>query len=92
MSPDLINGLFELAGSYFTWKNAWILYQEKEIKGVYWPTWLFFTVWGLWNLIYYPSLNQYFSFYAGIVLVAGNIAWVGLAFYYKNKTEGEWHE
>ncbi len=83
MSPDVINGLFELFGSYFTWKNAWVLHAAKEVKGVYWPTWLFFTVWGLWNLFYYPALGQSFSFYAGIFLVAGNIAWVSLAVRYR---------
>ena len=83
MNPDIINGLFELVGSYFTWMNAWILFKQKETKGVYWPTWLFFSVWGIWNLYYYPALGQSFSFYAGIVLVMGNIVWVGLAVYYK---------
>lgn len=87
MNPDLINGLFELVGSYFTWMNAWILFQAKETKGVYWPTWLFFSVWGIWNLYYYPALGQSFSFYAGIVLVSGNIAWVVLAIYYKRTSE-----
>lgn len=87
MSPDLINGLFELVGGYFTWMNAWILFKAKETKGVYWPTWMFFSVWGLWNLYYYPALGQNFSFYAGIILVAGNIAWVGLAVYYKQQQQ-----
>jgi len=85
MNPDLINGLFELVGGYFTWMNAWTLHQEKEIKGVYWPTTVFFTAWGLWNLYYYPALGQSFSFYAGIVLVLGNVVWVGLLMHYKRK-------
>jgi len=85
MTPDIINASFELVGSYFTWRNAQQLYKEKETKGVYWPTWLFFSVWGIWNLIYYPSLNQPLSFYAGIVLVSGNIAWVVLAVKYNFK-------
>lgn len=82
MTPDITNALFELVGAYFTWMNAGILYQEKQLKGVYWPTWLFFSVWGCWNLFYYPSLDQQFSFYAGILLVTGNIAWVMLAVKY----------
>ncbi len=82
MTPDYINALFQLIGSYFTWMNALILYQEKQLKGVYWPTWLFFSVWGGWNLFYYPSLDQMASFYAGILLVSGNIAWVVLAIKY----------
>jgi hypothetical protein len=79
MTPDLVNGLFELAGAYFTWMNAYRLWKEREIKGVYWPTTAFFTAWGMWNLYYYPALNQWLSFYAGIVLVTGNVLWVAMA-------------
>ncbi len=64
INPDIINGLFELVGSYFTWMNAWVLWRAKVIAGVYWQTTLFFTLWGVWNLIYYPMLDQWFSFYA----------------------------
>lgn len=76
---DIINGLFELVGAYFTWRNYFQLAKEREIKGVYWPMLAFFTVWGFWNLLYYPSLNQWFSFTAGVVLVLGNAAWVAKA-------------
>lgn len=79
MNGDIVNGLFELFGAYFTWKNALALYHDKDIKGVYWPAWVFFAAWGIWNLWYYPSLGQWYSFAAGIVLVAGNIAWVVMA-------------
>jgi len=79
MNPDWINGSIELIGAYFTWMNAWKLYKDREIKGVYWPTMVFFTIWGVWNLYYYPALDQWFSFMAGIVLVLGNAIWVALA-------------
>lgn len=79
MNQDIINGLFELFGAYFTWVNAWKLYQDRDIKGVYWPATGFFAAWGLWNLYYYPSLGQWASFFGGCVLVLGNIAWVSMA-------------
>jgi hypothetical protein len=79
VTGDHVNAVFEALGAYFTWKNAVSLYRDQEIKGVYWPAWLFFAAWGLWNLYYYPSLGQMWSFVAGIVLVAGNLAWVGMA-------------
>ena len=85
VTQDYINGLFELVGSYFTWINAWTLYRDKEIKGVYWPATLFFSVWGVWNLYYYPSLHQWASFSAGIILVLGNIAWIFLLARYRRK-------
>lgn len=83
ITPDIINGLIEIAGAGFTWRNAWQLWKDREVRGVYFPTSLFFTVWGTWNLYYYPSLAQWFSFYAGILLVTGNVAWVAMAVYLK---------
>lgn len=85
-SPDLINAGIELIGALFTWRNAWQLHVDRDIRGVYWPTSLFFAVWGLWNLYYYPALDQWASFSAGLVLVAGNIAWVAMAIQLKIKT------
>jgi hypothetical protein len=82
MMPDLINGLVELVGAFFTLKNALTLYQAKKLEGVYWPSTLFFTLWGLWNLYFYPALGQWLSFAGGAILVAGNMAWVTLAIYY----------
>ena len=85
MSPDLTNGLFELVGALFAWINAWKLFKDQEIKGVYWPIWIFYTSWGGWNLYYYPSLNQYISFWCGVILTAGNLMWVVMAIYLKCK-------
>lgn len=78
-TPDIINGLFELVGAGLTWRNAWQLRVDREIKGVYWPTSVFFTAWGFWNLFYYPALDQWASFVGGVVLVSGNVAWVIMA-------------
>jgi hypothetical protein len=75
---DIVNALFELVGAYFTWRNYFQLLEEREVKGVYWPTTAFFTAWGLWNIFYYPSLGQWFSFGAGLLLVGGNFYWVVL--------------
>lgn len=77
--PDLINGLFELAGAGFTWRNAVQLLRDRELRGVYWPTSAFFSTWGVWNLAYYPALGQWLSFAGGVLLVSGNLAWVALA-------------
>jgi hypothetical protein len=76
LSPDLGNALFEAGGAVTAWLNALQLYRDKEIKGVYWPIYFFYTAWGFWNLYYYPALGQWFSFFAGAVLVLGNFAWI----------------
>ncbi len=50
---------------------------------MYWPATGFFAAWGLWNLLYYPALGQWFSFAAGVLLCFGNCVWVGHVLYYR---------
>lgn len=79
MTPDTGNALFEALGAVFIWKSVFALWRDKQIRGVYWPAWIFYTLWGLWNIYYYPALGQWLSFSAGLVLVCGNMTWVALA-------------
>lgn len=92
LTPDQLNAAFETCGAFFTWANAYRLFKDKEIKGIYWPTTIFFTLWGCFNLWFYPTINQMWSFYAGIILVSGNILWIlQLAFYnFKRKVKHQW--
>ena len=85
MTPDFINGIFEFVGSAFTWMNVRQIYRDKGHSGVYVPAIVFFMSWGLWNLYYYPHLDQPWSFHGGLSLVAANIAWVTLLLYYGKK-------
>lgn len=80
---DLINGAFELGCSYFTCRNAWQMHLDKKLRGVYWGLFAFTTAWGIWNLHYYPHLDQWFSFVGGIFVVSGNLAWLVLAWRYR---------
>ena len=84
---DVINGIFEMFGAYVTWKNAFKLKKDKQVRGVYWKIWIFYSLWGCWNLHYYPSLDQWVSFYAGIIMVAGNFYWVYLAYKYRKSVK-----
>jgi len=52
MRGDLINAVFETGGAILTWKNFSRLLRDREIKGVYWPAFVFWALWGLWNLYY----------------------------------------
>ena len=81
---DTINAAFEFVGAAFTWGNFLKLRKEKEIRGVYWPTFAFFLLFGIWNLIFYSSLNQPLSTIAGAILCGGNLAWVIQALILKN--------
>lgn len=80
--PDAINGLFEMSGGFFLLKNVSQLYRDKCVRGVHWLPTLFFAVWGLWNLFYYPHLDQWLSFTGGLWIVAVNLVWFAQMIYY----------
>lgn len=82
---DLGNGIFEMVGGILSLTNVAKLAKDKSVKGVYWPVTAFFTLWGIWNLYYYPSLGQWCSFSGGVVIVLANLAWVILAIKYLRK-------
>ncbi len=84
ITPDIVNGTFEIIGGILCWMNAVRLWKDKAIKGVMWQVTTFFTLWGFWNLIYYPALGQWFSFLGGAFLVIRNTPWVILALKYKD--------
>jgi len=83
MDNDLMNGLFELGGALFVLNHSRVLYFDKAVKGVSLISLIYFLAWGFWNLIYYPSLGQFWSFIGGIGLVIANLIWVTLFVYYR---------
>lgn len=80
---DTANGTFEFIGSIATWLNVRMMIRDKEAKGIDWRVFVFYTLWGTFNLFYYPHLGQMFSFYGGISIVFANSVWVGLYLYYR---------
>ncbi len=86
--PDLINGLFEGLAGLMVLNHCRVLYADKSSRGVSIVSSFFFTIWGLWNLYYYPTLNQPLSFFGGMFVVAANIVYVSMmAFYRRNKLD-----
>ena len=79
---DTINGLFEVLGGVFILNHCRVLYNDKQVTGVSIISTLFFTLWGIWNLYFYPSLDQWVSFAGGIVITVANLLWVGMMVYY----------
>lgn len=82
MTPDFINGMFEFVGAAMLWRNVAALYRDKKYAGVRLGPNIFFSSWGLWNIYYYPSLDQWWSFAGGLMLVIANLVWVGQMVYY----------
>lgn len=82
MLADAINGMFELLAGFFILMHCRRLYIDKQVRGASIVATTFFTMWGFWNLYYYPSLEQWLSFYGGIAVVAANTLWVSMMAYY----------
>jgi hypothetical protein len=85
ISPDLINGLFEFLAAPFIWLSIRNLLKTKKVNGVSWIHVAFFTLWGYWNLFYYPQLEQWCSLAGGIAVVITNSIWVWFLIKYSRK-------
>jgi hypothetical protein len=85
MTPDKINGLYEGLGALFVLGHCWNLWKSKQPWGVSILGVIFFTSWGVWNLYYYPSLNQWWSFSGGLAIVLCNSLYVGLLIYLRKR-------
>lgn len=89
MTGDAINGLFEAIGGCLVLNHCRVLYRDKEVKGVSLFSTAVFTSWGFWNLYFYPSLSQWFSFAGGLVIVAANALWLALMVHYSRARLGQ---
>jgi len=89
MTPDMLNGAFELLGGGFIWSNVWRLYRDRRVRGFDWRSVAFFWSWGMWNLFYYPHLGQWWSLAGGVFIALANMAWLGLLgwFYFRGKMD-----
>lgn len=85
--PDLINAGFEAFGGLFVLNHCRVLYKDKVLKGVSIASTVFFSLWGMWNMFFYSHLDQWFSFYGGLVITLANALWVGMMIYYYNKNK-----
>lgn len=86
---DLVNGLLELCGASLLFANVMAIRRDKVLKGVVWYPTLFFTVWSLWNLYFYPSLDQWLSFAGAILMAVANALWLGHVWYYWRKGQAD---
>jgi len=83
MSPDAVNGLFELGGAVAIAMHIRAIVKSRQAHGVSLVATSFFFLWGLWNLYYYPHLEQWMSFTAGVAIASLNCVWVALIIHYR---------
>jgi len=85
MTPDTINALFEILGFVFVGINVRKIWHDKLVRGAHWVPMAFFTSWGYWNMYYYPSLEQWWSFWGAFATAFTNTAYLTLLIYYTQK-------
>lgn len=85
MWADKANGLYEMFGGFVVLLHCLRLYEDKKVRGVSITATIFFLSWGVWNLYYYPSLSQWYSFMGGCGIVAANALWIVMMIYYRRK-------
>lgn len=88
---DFINAFFEFGAGFAVLLHCLQLYKDKIVRGTsVWATSFFFS-WGLWNLYYYPHLDQWASFFGGLSIVTANLLWVSMLWYYIRKEQKAAH-
>ena len=71
---DFVNAAFELSAGGFVLLNCIDIWRKKAVAGQAIPTIVFFLVWGVWNLVYYPSQGQWWSTVGAWGVLVANIA------------------
>ncbi len=74
--PDLINASFELAGAVPIALSVGRLWRDRAARGIHPLQFGFFALWGMWNLVYYPMLDQWWSLAGGAAIFSANLAWL----------------
>ena len=86
-AADMINGGFEALGTVFVLNHCRVLLKDRQVKGVSILSTVFFTGWGFWNLYFYPSLGQWWSFVGAALLVGANCLYVALLVVFRFQIE-----
>ena len=75
---DLVNAAFEVSGGLFISLSIHKLMRDRQARGIHWGQVAFFTVWGFWNLAYYPSLGQWWSTAGSAGVCLANCAYLAM--------------
>ena len=82
MNLDIINsGLVFIAGAFIL-ISVKKLYKDKIVKGVSWAHVGFFTLYGLWHIYFFSSLEQWWSVVGGTCTTIANTIWLAQLVYY----------
>lgn len=87
MSQDLINAFFEGMAGLMVLNHCRVLLRERCVRGVSLLAVLFFTIWGGWNLYYYPALGQVWSGACAVLVTVSNSLYLVLAWRFRRQEQ-----
>lgn len=82
MTPDLINGVFELVASLMVVLNCRRLLIDKKVRGVSKSATAFFIAWGFYGLGVFLRIESFWSVIGAITLISANIVWLAMMMHY----------
>ncbi len=81
---DTVNATFQGVAALLVWHHVWMLRKDKAVAGISIPATCMMLLWSFWNMYYYPSLGQWWSFSTSIIMLGANAVRVFLLFKYKD--------
>lgn len=82
---DTVNALWELAATGFVLLNVARTHKAGGTAGVSRWNQLYFTLWGVWNLVFYPFNDHWMSAAAGACVAAANALWLAQCLFWDRK-------
>ena len=82
MTPDMINGSFELGGAAAISLSIRRILIDKQVSGVSWGMIAFMLGWGVWTLYFYSYIEQPWSLLGSDAIVVSNVTYLALLLWY----------
>lgn len=81
---DKINAGLESIGALCRLWDCICLWEDRCYRGGSIKSAFFFLMWGVFNLFFYPSFGQHWSFWGAVAMTSMNGAWIVLALKFRN--------
>jgi hypothetical protein len=85
MTLDSINAAFEAVFCVLIWHNVLTLLRDRRVQGVSLLVQAFACVYSGWACVYYASIGHWLSLAGQVVMLAGNLSWMGLALRFRTR-------
>ncbi len=86
MISDLINTIFHSTVGGFAVLNVLALRRDKMTKGVSITAFIFYALFGFWNVYFFSQLDQGWSARASLIPAIMNTVWVTMTVYYASRS------